>query len=400
MEQTQTLALSTELAKLPDVLNQNSSLADRAVNTVRNQIEPLKSIDLTTVDVITMDEHDQNLNNLQVKLKDAYTLMNDRRKPFTQRMDEIKAMFTGEEKKLTQIGEEVKAIRDSWQREKGRRSRIAEEEKAKELEKKQGLIEARNYFVKHLHDKCAELIVKMIYRMHDKFNAQTIEQIEQYAATLSTWKPVLGVDQWNEICAGTLNPKPQILTGEAMTQMFAEVQESEGPKLKAQFESRLTEERNKLVELVPSRKMELERIAGDAAAQKEAEERIAKEREELAAQAEQEKKDREAAAQVEQEVQSMNAAFEVEAGAAPVVGMAKGTQVKKKYVAKTHQAWAAIMQSWVKNDMAGFTLDELQKKLGFMRTACEGRLNKGEELTATGLEVEEDYSTRSSRKTA
>jgi hypothetical protein len=132
----ETNQLSTQLAQLPDVLNANSSLADRAVMTVRQQIDPLKSIDLMSVDAQVMEGHDEHLASLQVKLKDAYTIMNDRRKPFTQRMDEIKAMFTAEEKKVIAIGEDVKLLRDLWQKEKARRNHIIEQEKQVALEKK------------------------------------------------------------------------------------------------------------------------------------------------------------------------------------------------------------------------------------------------------------------------
>jgi hypothetical protein len=57
-----------------------------------------------------------------------------------------------------------------------------------------------------------------------------------------------------------------------------------------------------------------------------------------------------------------------------------------------------MLQSFVKHDLATMTLEEVQKKLGFVRTACEGRLNRGETIEAEGLKVEDDYSTRT-RKT-
>jgi hypothetical protein len=398
MEQNQNLpALATQLAQLPDVIAANTSLADRAVATVRQQIEPLKAIDLATVDAATMEQHDQSLAGLQNRLKDSYTLMNDRRKPFTQRMDEIKALFTAEEKKIVEIGNEVKALRDGWQKEKGRRNQIALEEQQKEQERKQALIDCKTYFAKMIIDRFSTAAVDAIKRMHAKFYAQSIEGIDAYAAALQKWQPQLDNQTWEGFQSGIINPKPQLITNEQRDTLLREVAEEQRPKLALEWVTRMEQERNTLVELVPSRKMELERIAGDEQAAKEAAERIAQEQREREEQARQEAADKAAALEQAAEVDKMNSAFDVAAQAAPVVGIAKGTSVKKKYVAKSHKAWAAMLQSWVKNDMANMTLEELGKKLGFVKTACEGRLNKGEMIEAEGLTWEEDYSTRSSR---
>jgi hypothetical protein len=397
MEQNQ-LQLSTELANLPAVLSQNSGLADRAVTAVRKDIEQIKAIDLQTADIALIDNNDAVLNALQVKLKDAYTIMQDRRKPFTQKMDEIKALFTAEEKKVVSIGEEVKALRDGIAKEKGRRMQIAEQEKAAKMEKQQAVIEVKTYFSKYINDKFAEAFVELCYRLHDKFNAQTIATFGEYESTLKKWQPVLNGITWESFFAGILNPKPQLFTQSDTQAMIAEVEKVEKPRLSAEWTSKLTAKRDELIELIPSRKMELERISGDAVAAKEAEARIAQEREQIRLQAEQEKQDKESAIEQAAEVESMNSAFDAEI-ANPVVSITKGTVVKKVYKATTHKAWVAMLQSFVQHDMNRMTLEDLQKKFGFVRTACEARLNNGEELKAEGLIVDEDYSTRTSRKT-
>lgn len=391
-------AIATQLSQLPDVLSANASLADRAVQTVSQQIAPLRTIDLTQVDATVMEQNDATLASLQTRLKESYTIMNDRRKPFTQRMDEVKAMFTAEEKKIVSIGEEVKALRDAWQKEKARRNQIAQAEQAAQLEKKQALIDAKTYVTRCIIDRFSTAAVEGIRKMHEKFYAQDAAGLDAYAAALGKWSPVLSNETWNGFLQGIINPKPQLIEHAAFAQMLAEVEAEQRPKLSAEWSTRMTTERDSLVELAPSRKMELERIAqeGEKAAE-EARLRIEAEAREREAQAAQDKADREQALEAAAEVEKLNESFDVAAQSAPVVGMAKGTVVKKKYVPKNHKAWAALLQSWVKNDMANMTLDELQKKLGFVRTACEGRLNKGEQIEADGLGVEEDYSTRATR---
>jgi hypothetical protein len=404
MEQTSNNLLpviNTEILKnLPDTLVENSALADRAVATVTETIAPLKAIDLTTVDATTMEAHDLTLTGLQTRLKDAYTIMNNGRSPFTKLFDEIKSKFTAEEKKVVAIGEEVKALRDGWQKEKARRNEIARKEAEAKQQASAALIEAKTYFAKHIVDRFSTTAVQTIQRMHSKFYSLSAAELDSYAAGLKGWSGALDNDTWNTFLTGMINPKPQLLTGEQMQLLLNEVVSEQKPKLSGEWKDRMTCERDGLVELVPSRKMELERIAGDEAAKKEADDRIAQEQKEREELAKREREDRESALETNAEFEKVNAAFDAAAEGGNVVSLAKGTSVKRKYVPKSHAAWVAIIQSWVTNDMAKMTVDELGKKLSFMKTACEGRLNKGEELKAAGLEIEEDYSTRVSRSKA
>lgn len=386
----------TELTNLPQVYLQNRSLADRAIAKVKEALEQIKAIDLTTASVDVMEAHDATLSDLQVKLRDSYKIMQDRRKPYTQRMDEIKALFTGSEGDVEVIGKEVKGLRDNWQKEKARRARIEEEKRQAELQKKQEEIDMRTYAKNCLFNAYAAALQDVFTRMNNAFNGQHARSLDAYGEKLKAYVPVLDADTYGRMLPKA-NAKPQFYTmGEAQA-IYEQVAREERPALAADYTSRITAERDRLIELIPSRKRELERIAGDATAAAEAEARMKQEAEERQRQLEQEAADRKAAAESAAEVESMNAAFDTASEATPVMQVAKGTVVKKKYEAKTHAAWVAIIQSWVANDMNKMTIEELGKKLSFMKTAAEKRLNEGVELKAAGLEVEEDYSTRATR---
>lgn len=398
MEQTKELALNVEVLKnLPDTLMQNQGLADRAVKSVSEVIAPIKAIDLTTIDAETMEAHDTTLAGLQTRLKDAYTLMNGDRAPFTKLFDEIKSRFTAEEKKVVSIGEEVKSIRDGWQKEKARRNQLAAQETAIKLEKQQALIDAKTYFAKFIIDKFATAAVHTIQRMHSKFYSLSETELDAYASQLKGWSGVLDNDTWNTFLTGMINPKPQLLTGEQMQVLLNEVVVEQRPKLSAEWKERMVSERDGLIELVPSRKMELERIANDEAAAKEAEDRIAEEQKEREAKMKQDALSMVSATETNAEVEKVNASFDAAANGGNVVSLAKGTSVKKKYQPKSHKAHVAIIQWWVTNCMPKMTLEELQTKLSFMRTAADKALNEGLVLEAEGLEVVDDYSTRTTR---
>jgi hypothetical protein len=409
MEQVQTqpasnaLSINTQiLSNLPDTLVANSSLADRAVAKVRADLGALTPGDITTVKVELMESNDAQLAGLQSKLKEAYNLMNERRSPFTRLFTEITSKFTAEEKKVVEIGNEVKALRDSWQREKARRNSIEQEKQAKELEKKQALIDARTYIARCIIEKFSTHAVDAIKRMHAKFYELTADELAGYTVALRKWTPALDQATWATFLEGVGNPKPQLITPEQLAGIRAEVETEQRPKLEKEWIESMTRERDGLVELVASRKKELERIAQQGEqAKKEADERIAREAQEREAQAKRDAEDKAQALEQAASVDSLNASFDVAAQSAPVVGMAKGTVVKKKYQPKSHKAHVAIIQWWVKERMSSMTLDELQTKLSFMRTAADKALNEGTVIEADGLEVVEDYSTRaSSKKTA
>jgi hypothetical protein len=338
MEQVQTqpasnaLSINTQiLSNLPDTLVANSSLADRAVAKVRADLGALTPGDITTVKVELMESNDAKLAELQSKLKEAYNLMNERRSPFTRLFTEITSKFTAEEKKVVEIGNEVKSLRDSWQREKARRNAIEQEKQAKELEKKQALIDAKTYIAKCIIDKFSTHAVAAIRRMHEKFYAQDAAGIGAYAEALGKWSPVLDAPTWDSFTQLIANSKPQLITPEQHAELLREVCADQRPKLEKEWVESMTRERDGLIEMVPSRKMELERIAGDAEAKRQADERIAQEAAEREAQAKRDAEDKAQALEQAASVDSLNASFDVAAQSTPVVGMAKGTVVKKKY---------------------------------------------------------------------
>lgn len=94
-------------------------------------------------------------------------------------------------------------------------------------------------------------------------------------------------------------------------------------------------------------------------------------------------------------VGKLNAAFE-SIPAEPVISLASGTSVKKKYVINSHTDYTLVMTFWVGHNMHLLTPDELSKKLSFMVTAANKALNDG--VIINGLSVEDDYSTRTNKK--
>jgi hypothetical protein len=86
--------------------------------------------------------------------------------------------------------------------------------------------------------------------------------------------------------------------------------------------------------------------------------------------------------------------FEV-AAATPIAVAAKGLTVKQKYAPTTHAHFTLIMRAWVAKEMALLTPAELDKKLSFMITAANLRLNKSEVIE--GVPTVNDFITKVQR---
>lgn len=386
------------LVNLPDVLSQNQSLQQRAVAKVDQVISALPS-DLAAIPDEQLDTIDAQLNNLAVKLDDSVKICNDRRSPYTRFLDRITKACTAIENTLTSKKADVKWHRDSIAKEKVRRMAAEQERQAAVLAKKHEAIELAAKMTSAMNAAFATAVGEVLNRMVNKYYGSTIEELDDYLLKLAKYTPVFDQATYDKL-------KPAMVTAAHHSQeeciaIASQVAAEKFGSYQAEWVSKLTAERDRLIELIPSRKDELVRMVNDAKIAQEAKERQETEQRERDERLAAEARDKEQATAVNADAEKLNAQFDVAASATPVRSLAKGTQVKRKYNPTTHAAFVALIQSWVKNDMPGMSLDELAKKLSFTLTAANKRLNDGEVLEAKGLEVEEDFSTRASRsKTA
>lgn len=368
------------LVKLPSVLRTNQERATKAGMVVNAKINEVAKIDLTTIDASRMEEHDGELAELYARLNKSLELMEGDRKPHTQFMDMVKSLFTKEESTIKNLKDQVKGIRDNWQAEKARRARIAQEELDRKIAEEQESIRVRaEKFTRYTQSMLRE-IGRRIELLSNGFYAQGLTTIDAYARQLRDMVPMLNGTEYDKII-GEVTP----LSAELYNQLSSE------------FMGKLHAERNRLLDLVESRKVELIRISQDAAAAEEARLRIEKENEERAAALVQEQQEREQVINDTAQAEATNATFDAHMEATPVVGISKGTVVKKKYVVHSHAGMVALLQSFIKHNLGLMTIDEMNKKFSFIITAANARLSE-ETIEAKGLEVVEDYSTRSTRK--
>lgn len=378
---------------IAEIQLKNENLAAKAKAKVMPIIDRAKKMheQLATADAIMMEALDAELNAEQVKLKDAYDIMEGRRKPITAQMDLIKSKMIQPGKDLVELGNMVKPLRDNWAREKAKRDAEMQKKKDAEIFKANELARVK----KEWQDKWNNAFFQKVKEVQDGLNNKfyTFQSQEAFDA----WIGIL--DKWDISTvklSRPLEPTSSAVTPNEVAAIGTEIGAQLEPTFNADWHAKMSAEITGIKEKIPARLLELQ----DAALAAQAEERRKKEDAERAAALAAEQQAREQATEAEAQVTALTESMQIAADAVPTVQQTKNTTVKRIYNATTHQAWVAIIQSWVANDMALMTPDELSKKLSFMKTAAEKRLNDAKEsieLTAQGLLIEEDYSARATR---
>lgn len=376
------------LVTLPTVHEQNASLLVRAKTACEPVVADLPQ-DLSKLTPDELEALDGKLNSLQVKLSEGEKISMERRKPFTQYMDKIKSEFTGIEKGFNELFGKFKSTRDAIARERIKRHEDEQRKQNEAIAKKQEAVMFRSYIFQSYNANFARFVALQNTRMNDSFNAKPADELEAYGETLKKWNPKYA--DHDSICKnGEYNHKYH--TPDEVSEINKEVIAELKPQFEASFIAALTKERDRLVELVPSRIKELKE--SDAAAiaarlKKEADEKQAELDRQLAAQKQQ--------SEAQTEADLLNATFDVASNSEQPIEQTKNTTRKLKYFITSHAAMTAIIQSFVANDMGLMTIAELEKKFSFMITAANKRLNEGVKLEAKGLATIEDVSTRTTK---
>lgn len=379
-----------DLVNLPRILDQNKTSTLNATNACKPIIDKIKAQDLTRLPVEALDQADVSLNDIYVKLDTTVKAQKERRTEFTQFFDEVRSLFTTEEKAVETLKEDAKFLRNNIQKEKLRREQERQAEIQKEIDKKNEAIEIRETVGSQILNTISTKLQVQMKVLSEAFYSKRLdemdglqEKMEQYTATIDLEKEKIG-------CITTHHH-----TSEEYFVIFKEVVNEYSSRLDELFIYLLVKERDRLIELIPSRKMELERIANDTQAAEEANKRIAEEQAETQRKLQEQALEQKEQASSNAETAKLHSLFDTHATASPVIELAKGTSVKKAYKATTHAAHYALLSWWAKNILPTMTIEDLNLKLSFTRTSANKSLNDtGEMIEANGLIIEDDVVTR------
>jgi hypothetical protein len=364
------------LIQLPTLYKESEASVVKAEAVADQHYEKYKAkmVDLQTVPFEEMEAILTPMRTIRVKLTQTEKKLFDGRSPHTRKMDQIAGMFIGLEKRIKLKADLYATAENMWQTEIARRNKKAADDLAAAQKKTQDKINKVAEITKAINAAFVDLLVTKITAMTTKFYDPSTD-LPKYCAVISKFAYTFDhslVKNWN-------------LTGEAdhIAQALLDTKEY----MSTEYPRRMKEEAAKLVEKLPGRLAEIAKGENsEGAALKE----VVSSASSLIEQMNEE-------VDTTKTVSSLNAAFVPSSSATPVMQSsgAKGKTTKKKYVAETHAALQVIAQSWFTHNFKLLSIEEVNKKLSFMRTAADERLNAGEpRLESPGLTVIDDIRTR------
>lgn len=340
------------------------------------------------------DDLDRRLADYIAKARKTVTKMNERRSPVTKLFDQVRSEFTILENsvdptKKDTIPYQLTQYRNTYaakKREDAERRRL-DEIAAQELAKaKEGYRAA----VEEDYRRSFNILVTNSINELTKLNTGvTLESYTAVFDTVTAYQSTLPAD-W---CPASAVSLPYNLSSDEAKAIRNDIFQSLIPKFEEQFVFEVDEYRREILDKLPSKKIELERMAEASAAEAarlkaEMDRREAEE----AARKEQECQKAEAEARQKAELDKANAEM------AGLFGMAKAEQVytpkskvSKKIKVNDPAAFLGIVSLWWQREGYTLSIDELAKIFKKQVTFCEKLATKEDIFVeCVGLEYYDD----------
>lgn len=388
------------LKQLPAVLSANKDLFNKAFEVCKPVLDKITGIDFTKADLTATNQLETEANDLQVRLRSAKEKAEARRKPSTAVMDEIKTLFTANEKEFDDIFNQLKVFRDKWNQEKAHRNNEAEREKQKAIAKKQ---EETNYFAAastHFMKRLFEVLASRKKAMAEQFSTLNLSNIDKFESTYREWNPAL-MQNHIDYVQKDFSFNTTFLSEAEKSNLFFKAFNDSMKSLEKEYVDQMTAEKNRILEMVPAKQTELINIS-------KATPELAVEMQQQAAERDQEEQKRQAdlLKQKEQEkitdisaqaqAQSVAGMFGVltSNAATPVAAVSKGTKQKQSIKITSNAGWLAILQLYGLKRVPAAPLEALEKELKSVLKWAIEYLNEGGEIPISdGIQVEKVFST-------
>lgn len=331
------------------------------------------------------DTLDMEIATFIEKAKATIRKMNSRRTPVTQLFDQIRKVYTSMENnvdpaKADSVPGQLQACRNAYAKKKHeeekRRRREEAERQAKENAKERYRADVEADYLSLFN----ALVNKSVNDLTDMDKQISLDNYNLVYEAVKNYKCELP-DSWCQTVISSAH-RPAELTPDECRAIQAAVMAGLAPRFKEQFPFEVQSTRDDILDRMPSKKKELERIAKSSAeeaarikAEMEAKERAEAARKEKQ-RAEREKQEA-AEKQLAAKKQEMDSLFGAQV-ATPVAYQPK-TQVKKKVIINSAEDIMKIVAFWWSQEGCTKTLEELckefKKQITFANTAANSKDN-------------------------
>jgi hypothetical protein len=378
-----------------EILNKNENLVLSAVNGAQQLLDTIDGEGMS-------NDLDAAANEWQVKAKKAVQIMNDRRSPITQIMTRVAKAFTELESKIDptkpdSVYYKIQAKRNAYAK------KVADDQKAKEAEilKNQNIAKEKITFKAEVETHIRSIYNQKLltFKQHAVkiYDSLTIETEGAVIGGLKAIKTNYPVDAFNKIEPEAA--RAIYLSAEDRSSIIVSVRDLLYNELSANFKENMEAERDRLLDIVPSRINELKAIAKAGAEQKAAMEKAAEDRRianEL-------KQQQDAAEQAEKDKATIAANTQMENATSLFDTAAQLAEVKEESAAKVRQGYkinvlnvagvGAMYMFWFEKEGLKLSVEDALKKTGNQQKAfCEKHAHKtGEMIDSIHLKYEEEY---------
>lgn len=380
MNNTTSLILQEEnirdiISSAPNTYAANTQSHDRCLAYAQDLLGRIQATGMT-------DELDQEAATFLTKTRATVKKMNEQRSHLTKLFDNIRTEFTKLESDLEDKGHtlpaQIKTERDAYARKKHeeaeRRRREEQQRQALQMAKESYTADVEAEFRKNVSDE----IVSQYNRMTEAFQRCTLDNIDLLEKELRESVCVLHADYFTSMTCRTHVPAAFYGYPDLAPEIRWHVLGAIEPQLREQFTFEMQSNVQSILDLIPSKRAELQRMATlDAEAKAKAEEQMRQREAEMARQREEQQRKAAEAERVKEETAKQQAAigglFDQAAAAMPTYQ--PKTSIKKRIIIDNPQGFLAVVNMWWYGEGCTLTVEELSKKFKTMLTYCEKQAN-------------------------
>lgn len=314
------------------------------------------------------DELDKRCADYVDKAKRTVRAMNERRSPITKLFDEIRSQFTGMENTIDPTKKDtvpylIQQHRNAYAAKKREESERARREEMMRQQRQQAI---SNYMLRCEEDykqQFNEYISVQIRSLSELNSALTVENYDSQSEKIKAFNVTLGNGWFVNVASSA--PKPIELNDGECVKIRQDILNRLSRQFKEQFAFEVGEYRDTLVDALPSKKRELERMQQADAEEKarlaaELKAREAAEARRVEDERKRKEEEAKAAQQVKSQANEMDGLFGQAAIATPTAYQPK-TSVKKRVVANDANGILAIIGMWWSHEGQFMTVEELNK---------------------------------------
>lgn len=325
------------------------------------------------------DELDQQAAAFIEKARKTVKKMNEKRSPLTKLFDNIRTEFTSLENDIDPTKTGTVAYKLQQQRNTYAAAKRAEEERRRaEMLRQQQIAQARQKYAIDCEEvisrKANDFVQGKCFKLRQLFESTTLDNYSEVYNQLKSYVVEINLSEFDVFMPySTMFPQAE------QKAMWDDAIKSSTENLVARLANEVERIRQDLLDMMPSRRQQLEAAAKASAEEAErirremAERDAAEKARQAQEQAEREQRER-AAAEMRRATTEVGNLFDQQATAEVVTYQPK-TSVKKKITVLNPEGFADILSMWWSNEGCHLSVEDLNKTCKKMLTYCEKLAN-------------------------